>query len=303
MASHAQKEIQNIEVSKTMPDGFACRVHVAACYVEYKGCYLLLQRPETVSEGLTWTIPGGKVEAGETTHQAVSRELFEETGIKIDELKAFEPRGSFFIRRDDFDFIYHMFHLSLSSLPKVYISKEHRAYDWVGLNAIDSLPLMQGAKELLEHYKNKQNEKMSTRKGAFVCVYLILRKDADVLMHLRNNTGYADGFYGLVSGHVEDGESATEAMCREALEEAGITIRAEDLTCVHVMHRNSDRYNIDIFFECSSWEGEIVNQEPEKCSALCYQTTNDLPSNTIPYIKEALEMTFKGIIFSEYGWN
>jgi 8-oxo-dGTP diphosphatase len=40
---------------------------------------LLVRRPEGV-----WAFPGGKVERGETIHDAATRELFEETGVVAD---------------------------------------------------------------------------------------------------------------------------------------------------------------------------------------------------------------------------
>lgn len=79
------------------------------------------------------------------------------------------------------------------------------------------------------------------------------KKENEVLLYLRN-TGYCDGFYGLVSGHVEDDESATSALIREAHEEADIQFDPSHLRVVHVMHRKTNRFNIDIFFECSHWQ-------------------------------------------------
>ncbi len=136
--------------------------------------------------------------------------------------------------------------------------------------------------------------------GTFVCAYLILRQENDVLLLLRKNTGYCDGHYGLVSGHVEEGESATAAMIREAREEAGIELCSSQLKVIHVMHRKSGRLNLDIFFECRSWQGTIANQEPEKCAALEFFPLDHLPSNTIPYVAYAIKSES---FYSEHGWN
>jgi 8-oxo-dGTP pyrophosphatase MutT (NUDIX family) len=139
--------------------------------------------------------------------------------------------------------------------------------------------------------------------GTHVCAYLILRQKNNVLLHLRKNTGYCDGQYGLVSGHVEDGESATAGMIREAKEEAGIELLPSQIKVVHVSHRYSNRQNVDIFFECTSWKGEIVNQEPEKCSALEFFPIANLPDSTIPYVARTLQAVANGICYSEDGWN
>lgn len=140
------------------------------------------------------------------------------------------------------------------------------------------------------------------RSGATVNTYLLLRQEEQVLLSLRKNTGYFDEFYGLVSGHVEDGESASSAIIREAKEEANLIIHPEQLKVVHVMHRNTNRFNIDIFFECMSWEGKLTNLEPGKCAALNFFSLRHLPENLIPYIGQALRAVIQGVVYSEEGW-
>jgi ADP-ribose pyrophosphatase YjhB (NUDIX family) len=43
---------------------------------------LLVRRGRGTAAG-TWSIPGGRVEAGETLHEAVVREVFEETHLQV----------------------------------------------------------------------------------------------------------------------------------------------------------------------------------------------------------------------------
>ena len=91
-------------------------------------------------------------------------------------------------------------------------------------------------------------------------------------------------------------------MIREAYEEVGICIAPDALKVTHVMHRKSNRFNVDIFFECVDWDGDVVNREPEKCAGLEYFPLEELPSNTIDYIKDALRAISNGIFYSESGW-
>lgn len=48
-----------------------------------EGRFLLTSRPEGKVYAGYWEFPGGKIEAGETVHQALARELHEEIGITI----------------------------------------------------------------------------------------------------------------------------------------------------------------------------------------------------------------------------
>ncbi len=47
------------------------------------GCFLACQRPDDSDQGGLWELPGGKVEAGESDHAALERELEEELGIVV----------------------------------------------------------------------------------------------------------------------------------------------------------------------------------------------------------------------------
>jgi ADP-ribose pyrophosphatase YjhB (NUDIX family) len=139
--------------------------------------------------------------------------------------------------------------------------------------------------------------------NASVSSYLILRKENQVLLGLRQNTGYSDGMWSLPAGHVEEGEPASVAMIREAKEELGIRLDPTHLKAVHIMHRQSNRFNVDIFFTCKKWEGEIENKEPEKCRTLSFFPMDALPEKIVGYNKQVLDGLSQGIFFSEPGWD
>ena len=134
-------------------------------------------------------------------------------------------------------------------------------------------------------------------------VYLILERGESVLLLRRFRTGYEDGNYGLIAGHVEAGESLAAGMVREAREEAGIGVLEADLALVHVSHRNGSDGRAGMFFRCTRWTGVLHNAEPHKCDDLAWFDYGGLPENTIPYIRRALELTRSGIAYSEEGWQ
>lgn len=58
-------------------------VGVGAIIFDDAGRVLLIQRGKPPSEGL-WSVPGGRLEPGETLAQAVARETREETGLAVE---------------------------------------------------------------------------------------------------------------------------------------------------------------------------------------------------------------------------
>jgi ADP-ribose pyrophosphatase YjhB (NUDIX family) len=105
----------------------------------------------------------------------------------------------------------------------------------------------------------------------------------------RFNTGYEDGNYNVVAGHLDGDETITQAAIREIKEEVGVIVRSENLVIVGVMHRKSNEERVDFFLAVRVWEGELFNNEPEKCDKLAWYPFRELPENTIPYISRALE--------------
>ncbi|WP_221289275.1 NUDIX hydrolase [Stygiolobus caldivivus] len=145
---------------------------------------------------------------------------------------------------------------------------------------------------------------MKTRYPQILSVHLFLLGDNKILLQLRKNTGYRDGCWSVIAGHVEAKESATEAMIREAREEAGIELSREDLSLVHVMHRFENQERVDFFFKANKWRGKLTIREPDKAERLEWFGLSELPKNIVPYVKQAIELGLKkGVIYSEYGWE
>lgn len=139
------------------------------------------------------------------------------------------------------------------------------------------------------------DEQMTHRFVVVPAAYVILRSGFDVLLQLRENTGYMDGCWGAsASGHVEAGESVFAAACREAAEEIGITILADDLTPLTTMHRTTREgepidQRVDWFFECRRWSGEPRLLEPERAVGLRWFPLHALPDLVVPHERSVLE--------------
>ena len=136
--------------------------------------------------------------------------------------------------------------------------------------------------------------------------YLVLIKNGKILLQRRFNTGYEDGKYSMVAGHVDKGETFTRCIIRETEEESGMILKTENLKVAHIMCRNSgteeNNERVDIFFVAEKWYGKIENREPHKCDDLSWFDLDNLPANIIPYIKQAIDCIKNKIFYSEHGW-
>jgi hypothetical protein len=59
---------------------------------------------------------------------------------------------------------------------------------------------------------------------------------------------------------------------------------------------------VDAFFTADKWEGEIKKMEPNKCEDLGWFDLENLPENTIPYVKQAINCIINKQFYSEFGW-
>jgi ADP-ribose pyrophosphatase YjhB (NUDIX family) len=128
-------------------------------------------------------------------------------------------------------------------------------------------------------------------------------KDKKILLVRRFNTGHEDGNYGLPAGHIEDNETLKEGVCREVKEEVGVIVLPSDLHLVHVMHRKGTDIRMSFFFLVTRWLGDLKNIEHEKCDDLQWFSLDNLPSNTISYIRQAITQYQDNELYSEFGWK
>lgn len=135
-----------------------------------------------------------------------------------------------------------------------------------------------------------------------VTVHLLFFREGKVLLARRFQTGYMDGHYSVPAGHLDGGESVTQAGVREAREELGLDLDPAALSFASVLHRREGDERIDFFLRVKVWPGEPVNAEPHKCDELRWVKVNALPENTIPYVRQGIHNALLGVPFQEFGW-
>lgn len=84
--------------------------------------FLYLLRSDTA----TWSIPGGKIESGESLSDGLRRECLEETGYYPDNLKLVPIQ-----RFENRNFVYHTFYAALEHEFVPRLNSEHSGYAWV----------------------------------------------------------------------------------------------------------------------------------------------------------------------------
>ena len=154
-------------------------------------------------------------------------------------------------------------------------------------------------RNIITQWSKKETEN-NNRFSVYAATYLVLIKDKKILLLRRFNTGWEDGKYTLISGHIDGNETISQAMSREAFEETGIKINPEDLEVIHIMHRKSTTEYIDFFLVPSRWEGIPEIKEKDKADDIQWFNINSLPDNLLPNVSFVLSQINSGKTFSEY---
>lgn len=110
---------------------------------------LLVRRGQEPAKG-TWSIPGGRVEPGETDDEAVRRELVEETGLAVEvgrlvgTVERDAPGGGVYVIRD------YLCRVDGSPAPRAGDDADDAA--WFGLAAVPGLDTSPGLVDALTEW-------------------------------------------------------------------------------------------------------------------------------------------------------
>ncbi len=140
---------------------------------------------------------------------------------------------------------------------------------------------------------------LESRTRLVAAAYLALRRGDEVLLHLRAGTGYRDGYWAMLAGHVDAGESVLDAAVREAAEEAGVVVSPADLVPLTTLHRfEADgppvEQRADFFFETRTWTGEPTIREPHRAAGMGWFRLDALPDPVVPHERAVLEAVARG---------
>jgi len=95
-----------------------------------EGKILTIFRTETApSRPNTWDLPGGEVDFGESAIDSIKREIKEETGLEVEDVRPFDVETHLFPEEDVYWFTIAYKCKALSD--NVVLSWEHNDYKWV----------------------------------------------------------------------------------------------------------------------------------------------------------------------------
>jgi len=136
---------------------------------------------------------------------------------------------------------------------------------------------------------------------------LLTDEDGRLLLTQRAGTDEFAHRWHLPSGKLDAQEPVTVAAAREAWEEVGVRIDPADLRVVHIAHvaDSGPEPRLGVFLHAARWEGEPVNAEPEKCSAVRWFPLSEIGGiDIIEYPAVGVRAFLRGTFasFSEHGW-
>lgn len=98
--------------------------------IEQDGKYLFLRRSADFKAGpQKWDIPGGRIDSDEALHDALERELREETVLRLGRIERLITAQDIFVPPKDIHVVRLTYHASATG--DVVISDEHDQYTWM----------------------------------------------------------------------------------------------------------------------------------------------------------------------------
>ncbi|MDF3299484.1 NUDIX hydrolase [Streptomyces tropicalis] len=296
----------------------------AVLIVNGRGQYLLHLRDANrpICDAGTWSLVGGAPEGSESLHEAVVREIREETGLVLDEVTPYataRPGGPHATTGHVQVYVAH-WDGDARALPVT----EGILCAWFDVSTMDRLTMCAWAHDVIRAHWAEYGTASPAARGAVprqpslprsggartvrqvVGAHLYLENPAgEILLGLRHpDSAFAGELWHFLAGHCEQ-ESAVSCLVREADEEAGLLIRPEDVEFAHAVHLVDEPGGpprMQLVFRARRWEGEPRLREPDKCLAWTWWRPDHLPEPIVPYTRAAIEGILTGRRYTEMGW-
>lgn len=142
-------------ISLSPPKDFYPCIEAAGCCCEYGDKILLLKRSPHKPQGMTWNLPGGKLDEGETPRVAAVREVFEETSIRL-QANGLEEMDKFYVQAPGTqnNCLFYLFRTQLSTCPAINLNlEEHTEAAWVTIEEALKFPLIYGGAKVFLRYR------------------------------------------------------------------------------------------------------------------------------------------------------
>lgn len=112
---------------------------------------LVLHRSEKSGAGGKWSLPGGALEYDENPHEAMRREIDEETRLVVFELRPFHVKS--YLNRDK-DFVVIIGYVCKATSKQVALNWEHDNFKWLPKEKALELDLTSDGKTFIDHFSN-----------------------------------------------------------------------------------------------------------------------------------------------------
>lgn len=157
---------------------------------------------------------------------------------------------------------------------------------------------------MCEHIIELRRNIMTERAKFKGVVNLIIKQEDKLLLFFRNDGffSYGGGWWVIPAGHIEQGETATEAVIREAKEELDIDILPEDIEFAHVVSNLASKTEgFDFFFFVNKYSGTLRNCEGDKCVEMRFIPLEEAKNmqNVVTTTRLALNAISEGKGYSE----
>lgn len=138
-----------------------------------------------------------------------------------------------------------------------------------------------------------------------VAIMIVIRQEGQVLLAKRANTGFKDGYFALPGGKHDGSETLVQGVVREAGEELGIVCLTQDVEFRGLIHAHMPepfKEVMYVIFEIMKYEGNLVNNEPDKCSEIQFFPFDQLPDKMTEVSRRCVLNTVAGVQYDEVGW-